>query len=186
MFNKKAKIYVDMDGVLVNFTLGFAKKFGYNYDELVRNWSPGEWHFEKILKISSGKFYDMLNDGGEEFWSNLPEYEYANDLWDFCNKLAPTYILSAPTQDPGCVKGKVEWLQKKLGKGFSNYILTRHKECCAGPNTYLIDDRDDNVTKFTEAGGVGICFPSYSNKMHGLKDQAFEAVKEKLKSYFLR
>lgn len=174
-------IYLDNDGVLANLIKGIAQLFGLNYESLLASWPLGEDKIEKVLGISRSAFYSKLDGAGEDFWENLELYPHAMELYEYCQSIAPTFILTKATLDPGCLSGKVKWFHKVFGRGFQKYIITAHKEHCAQKNRILVDDLESNIEKFTNNGGYGIIFPLVSNKRHSLRDKGFEIIKEELK-----
>lgn len=167
-----------MDGVLVDFIRGISSVF--DRKNLEETWTPGEWNAENILGISTNDFFGRIESQGYQFWMNLHPCPGAIDLFNYCNELAPTYILSSPTRDPNCLKGKMLWLQNYFGKNFRNFILTPKKEMCARLDKVLIDDNENNVESFRFNGGQGILYPSVVNKRHGEKNRAVEIVKSEL------
>lgn len=174
------KIFLDLDGVLVDFIQGAASLFGTDSDSLLRKWPPGVYEMEEALGISRTKFFATLEAAGEEFWVNLPPFPYARDFYDHCTNIAPTYILTAPTRDPKSLSGKMRWLQNWFGQGFRDYVITDKKEMCARDTHVLIDDRVSNVDKFREHGGQAIMWPARQNPRWAEAWRALELVTEEL------
>jgi hypothetical protein len=54
-----------------------------------------------------------------------------------------------------------EWLQKQV-------VVATEKRCCASRNALLIDDSEENVDLFREAGGEAILMPRPWNSLHKL------------------
>ncbi len=70
------------------------------------------------------------------------------------------FILTKPIEDPSCVAGKVEWIQRFLPNDMKDqYFIGAHKYLCAKEGTLLIDDNEDNINLFRNSGGSGILFP---------------------------
>lgn len=170
--------YLDLDGVLVNFVLGATKIFQVGYNELISRWEPGSYEMEKALGVSKKKFFNTLEEHGEEFWANLPIFPYALELYEHCESLGDVTILSAPTLDPSSASGKIRWLQRLFGRNFRDYILTGKKEKCANANSILIDDFSFNTEKFIERGGKAILFPTWFNSRHHLSKDPVNVIKE--------
>lgn len=173
-------IFVDLDGVLVRFVQGASPLFGTTEEELMPKWQLGCWEMCEPLGITRSQWYKVIDNAGEDFWANLPEYQWRDDLYDFCEKLAPTYILSAPTHEPACLSGKLRWLHKWKGEHFQNYVFTAMKERTARWDRILIDDKPSNVIKFREHGGKAILFPTHANDRYELRERAVEVVKNEL------
>jgi hypothetical protein len=58
--------------------------------------------------------------------------------------------------------------------------LTPHKEIFAMPGVALVDDRDDNVRKFRDAGGEAVLLPALHNSAHCLRRDPMLAVRQGL------
>lgn len=124
MINKKI-LYIDMDGVIVDFDSGINKlsqddkeKYIGRYDEtpgIFKLMRPVSGAIDAIKKLS--KYYDI-------------------------------FVLStAPWDNSGAWSDKVQWIKKYFGSGDSNIlykrlILTHHKDLSRGD--ILIDDRIKN------------------------------------------
>lgn len=177
---REVKIFLDLDGVVCNFLHGAASLFERDYDHLLANWPRGVYNTEEVIGVSKSQFFKKIKERGADFWANLPEYPYTREFYDHCVGLAPTYFLTRPTYDPGCLSGKLEWLHKWHGSGFTNYIMTTHKHLCAAPYHILIDDHVENVEKFIEHGGKAILWPTICNQRHDEANNAVEVVKQEL------
>jgi hypothetical protein len=159
-------ILVDLDGVLANFLYGALGAFGRV--DLYDNWPIGQWNISTVLGISTNDFWTRIMSFGHEFWEALPAYPWTMELWEILSTItndqgAQLAICTAPSRSSDCAKGKVMWMQKIFGKTFMDYVITQKKNLLAGPKTVLIDDREDNVIKFSAEGGVGILFPGRTN-----------------------
>lgn len=169
-----------MDGVLINFVKGASVIFKTTEAELYSRWPEGVWDMGEALGMTNNKFYRTIEKHGEEFWLTLEKYPWADELFDYCDKIAPAYILTTPTFDADCLSGKIKWMQKWKGRNFRRYILAAHKEVTARWDRLLIDDRDENCLKFRENGGSAIVFPGHNNSRYALKNQAMEIVKQEV------
>ena len=123
---KKKILYVDMDGVLVDFKSGIDKcskkvlsEYKDNEDEI-----PGIFGKMAPMKDAISSYLEL-------------------------SKIFDTYILStAPWKNETALTDKLRWVKKYLGEvAHKRLILTHHKNLNKGD--YLIDDRDKNgVTEF--------------------------------------
>ena len=128
----------------------------------------------------------------KEFWDSIPR-----DLWaevpcsreclrilTLCTSLVGTediFIATSPTKDPDCLAGKLEWIHDNLFCWLHRqYIITPRKWLCANPTTLLIDDCDENVKRFREAGGQAILVPRPWNTLHDLNTITY--LEEQLKA----
>jgi hypothetical protein len=91
----------------------------------------------------------------------------ADRLWEELKKFEPT-ILTSPTRHKSSVEGKKEWLEKNL-PGVP-YKIEQDKEKYAAPDAILIDDREKNIKKWEEKGGVGILHKSVPKTLVQLAD----------------
>ena len=176
------RIFIDMDGVLVDFVRGAVSTFGKEYDDLMTGWVPGVYNIEEIIGISKTQFFKKIDASGEDFWANLPPYPYAREFYEHCAAMAPTYILTAPTLHPTSFAGKICWLHNWFGTGFRDYVFTPKKEMCARDTHILIDDHVPNVEKFKEHGGHAILWPTWFNYRYAEAHKAVDVAKEELEA----
>lgn len=172
-------IYLDMDGVLVDFVDGCIDLF-FGSDSLKKtlmcNWvmdHGGVYDIERVFSrwigetITGDQFWKRIDGHSPSFWADLQTYPHTINLYNLCLNLAPTYIVSSPTRDPRSVQGKLKSIQRIFGPRFRQYFLGPHKHRMAMPGALLIDDSDFNCHEFTEAGGEAILFPQPWNAYHG-------------------
>ena len=163
--SSKSEIYVDMDGVLVDFFGAWTKLMG------VKNW-------KEIPDINVG--LEKIRNT-KDFWVNLEPTANANNLLGIIKTIKGSYkILSAPlADDPRVEPSKREWVEKHL-KAFppTEVIITSNKKQYAvqsdGTKNILIDDFGQNVAKWEGAGGIGF--------KH--KDHKFERTAKNLQQHF--
>ena len=119
----KKILYIDMDGVLVNFKSSFPH-------------IPND-----ILK----KYFENEDDIPGIF-SLMQPLEGAIDAYEKLSKKYDTYILStAPWDNPSAWSDKIIWVKKYLGSSaHKRLILSHNKNLNLGD--YLIDDRSKNGT----------------------------------------
>ena len=160
-----SEIYVDMDGVLVDFFGPWTKMMGVS-----------DWREIKDIDAALQKIRDT-----KDFWINLKPTANADNLLSIIKEIKGSYsILSAPmADDPRVEPSKKEWVEKNL-KAFppKEVIITAQKSKYAknsdGTPNILIDDFGQNVSKWEASGGVGF--------KH--KDHKFERTAQNLKKYF--
>jgi 5'(3')-deoxyribonucleotidase len=160
-----SEIYVDMDGVLVDFFGEWTKMMGVK-----------DWKQIKNVDAALQKIRDT-----EDFWLKLKPTPNADKLLGIIKDIKGEYnILSAPlANDDRAEPHKREWVKNNLS-AFppKKVIITTDKQAYAkqpdGTPNILIDDFGQNVSKWQSAGGVGF--------KH--KDHKFERTASSLKDYF--
>ena len=183
------RILLDMDEVLVDFIGGVCRLFGITRKELEEHWIPGEWDiFLPLCKaisrtMSSDEFWGKINERGETFWLGLDTMPWINELLKLVQSLTDDWhIVTSPSHLPCSYSGKVKWLKNWFGPDFDRFAITPHKEIFACKNVILVDDRQENVIRFREAGGEGILFPTQGNSLHKFTDNPLHYVTPVLES----
>ena len=147
--NSTPEVYVDMDGVLVDFFTEWAKLMKVKtYRDIPKRDIP------KALK----KIVNTPN-----FWEDLPALAGYKELLSTIKKLKGKYkILSSPlANDPNVDPGKREWVRRNLGFFKPEQVIIDHnKQKYAtqsdGTPNLLIDDFGKNVKAWQSAGGIAI------------------------------
>ena len=118
MGNNKKIVYVDMDGVLVDFQSAFSK-------------------FPKAILDE----YENDRDDIPGIFSKMEPLPGAIESFKVLTEYFETYVLStAPWDNPSAWSDKLLWIKNNLGEhAFKRLILTHHKNLNIGD--YLIDDR---------------------------------------------
>ena len=166
-------IFLDMDGVITDFTTAVLRLHGKT--KLMSTWPRGERDIPKVLGISRTKYWEMIDSQGAAFWHSLQPLPWFADLLALIREFGPMTILSAPSLSPASLEGKAHWLYehfpKVKGKRFTDFLFGTQKHLLAGKDRVLIDDSDENVERFRNAGGHAILFPQVWNANHGVHDQ---------------
>jgi hypothetical protein len=154
-------IFCDMDGVLVDFDKGYEELTGKSTQHANEQGKDGFWNLlKKSLEEKGLTEYD--------YWVNLPWMSDGQILWDYIKQYNP-YILTAPSIDPGSKQGKREWVQRLDGMKNIYFKPARFKQELSAKNRILIDDREDTINRWNEAGGIGILHTSAANTIDQLK-----------------
>jgi hypothetical protein len=162
----KNKIFLDMDGVLVDFfgqTVRLCKK-------------------KKIKDLTPDDIFNLMSsqDSIEKYFAQLPEFKSNNVLLNKIKKLngGHYYICSSPLQDDRedansernrffiqqSIFGKHAWVKNHLEPQPIKMCFSRDKWKDApavekdGTRNILIDDRQENVDAWNKAGGIAIKF----------------------------
>ena len=158
MKNNLPRIYLDMDGVLVDF----EKQLVDTVKMPISQW----------MKLDRKKRWDPVI-ARKDFWSTAPWNNEGKKLLQFVKKYNP-HILSAYVEhahDPNCIPGKAKWAMRNTGIPMSriNLVMRSQKQTYASPASILIDDYEKNTKEFTARGGIGIHHTSTSNTIRQLK-----------------
>ncbi len=137
----KYKLYCDMDGVLVDFEKG--------YEDLTKQNIRGQY-----IK-GDNDFWKPIKDAGYKFWSNLEWMSDGKQLWDYIKQYNPK-LLTAPSREESSRIGKQKWVNKHIPGTPIIFKKAEEKKDLATPTSVLIDDREDNIQKWIDAGGIGI------------------------------
>lgn len=172
-------IYLDLDGVIVNFSKGCEKIFpNYSKDHKPLN------DMVAHLEIAPYEFWKVIDSYGEEWWYNLEPESWAEELIDIIKFYDKDFtILTSPSRSHFAASGKILWLQKFFkSKKFSNYIITpaKNKKLLANKNAILIDDNDKNCEEFRSRLGYTILFPRIWNQNYLKEDDKLGHVRQQL------
>ena len=139
-------IYIDMDGVIADFSKRYKEKFRVTPEE-TRNNKEFNSYFDKF--ISDGEFstLDLMPD--------------ATELLNFVSELdTPKEILSstARPQNHGMIAPQKQmWLNKHNIHYKANFVPGKSlKYKYATSNSIIIDDTQSVIDDWNKAGGIGI------------------------------
>lgn len=170
-YSNKAKssqikeVLLDMDGVLCNFweaaIVAVCSELGISSRKAFTSWEYGNYSIEGHFQISRNKFWNIIHDRGESFWSGLqPCIAWKQLLFYLDARNVKLKICTKHSNHSACLAGKAAWIQAHLPIRLDDCHFTHEKERLATPHTLLIDDLEANCQKFSEAGGSAICVPS--------------------------
>lgn len=180
------QVFMDMDGVLVDFESGVLAYMNQVMQEANQNPSHpfyklakstakeiGGWDVEinrwHIARPDSSEqsfprnyrtrdFMYRLVEDDVELWANLGWERNGKKLWDYAKNIPGIEILSAPMAE-GSRKGKIKWVKRELGLDEELVNLSDTKEPFGthnGKQGLLIDDRDKYINEFIKGGGIAI------------------------------
>jgi len=169
MISNNYKIYVDMDGVLSDWEAQFKRYSGGisvdTYDSL----------------YGKKNRFKLVNKNSPDYYANMPWMKDGKLLYNFVNSFPNVEILShAP--DAKSKVGKQQWLKDK-GITFETNLVPNRKDKAkfATPDSILIDDREDVVSDFINAGGKAILHTNSIDTINRLKE--ILGIKEKHRIY---
>jgi hypothetical protein len=155
-------IYVDLDGVLVDFDKE-AERIGFPVEA-----------FEADNKVKARFWHNIgkMAHHGFEFWGVMDKMVDADILW---NRLMeadhPVEILSATGHVGNADAEKRKWVETHLGDVVVNLVRkSKDKATFASPKAILIDDREKSITPWVEAGGIGVLHVSADDTIRQLEE----------------
>lgn len=172
------KVFLDLDGVLVDFRRGICEAF--NRNDPSTNWT----FWENWEGITSGMVNAKCNN---YFWKYLNWTHDGQEIEQAVrNKFKDIYLLTTPMPNPGSGTGKLEWIKQYMPWIYDRVIFSSvgvSKSLFAKPDTLLIDDKDKNIAEFIAAGGHGILVPRPWNELHGWANETLQVVKNSLEEF---
>lgn len=160
------KIFVDLDGVIVDFSLPAMRKCGVAIRDESEYPNNCGWDLVRAINILRQKqnklpiddryFWNSLD---YKFWFTLKMYTASYSFLRFLEYKGEVYFATSPTLSTSCVAGKYAWVMKYLPDYRKKLFIGASKEAFASPDSLLIDDRDRNCERFEEAGGKAILVP---------------------------
>lgn len=194
MKNKISVVYVDLDGVLADFVKDALKLHGIEYEGKEPNLfnivdNKGVFDLENALGLTKNEFWKPINDLSENFWSNLKKTTESDRIMEEIEAKFPKekiFFLTSPCKDPGCYKGKMQWVEKYYPDYCRRTILTPHKYLLAQSDRLLIDDADHNVEKFKDYGGKTLLIPRSWNQACNFRYQSLSVFLDEFSEYECR
>lgn len=158
-------VFLDMDGVLVDFAHGVASLFGIEKSVVE---AVGDKANEAV-GLSLKEFWRCIESAGQAWWEDLPPYPWAQRLVSACERVGDVYVATSPPKT--CISagsGKMAWLKHNLPKVYSGrrFFIGTHKYLLAGPGRVLVDDDIRKHAAFANAGGQAVLFPRPWNAAH--------------------
>ena len=149
-------LYVDLDGVLVNFIDGWMDHY------FIMNRKPvTKWNFGEDYGLNRKDFYRSITSLPISFWSNLSPTPWATELMKvLVEELKPfeadkiMFLSHAVSED--CRVGKQLWVNKhfpNLGDSLITVSDSKLKSRFANQHSVLIDDKFENCVDFAKNGG---------------------------------
>jgi 5'(3')-deoxyribonucleotidase len=170
-----SRICLDVDGVLADFIKAAIRVHGLDEEFVRRQWNlyrdPRPWDMAEVIGCSTNAFWKPIHKAGEAFWEDLELLDHAKELYAACSDIAPTILLTSPSQHRSSHSGKSAWIQKHFGRSFRDYSISPRKDFCASPGVVLIDDSPEGCKLFAKGknGGWPILFPSIGNEKHDIQ-----------------
>lgn len=167
----KKRIFIDLDGVLADFIGGAAKFHGKDPSLVIR------YGIEECWGLTREQLWSPL---GYDFWVNLELTQEAHTIVSMCEEtvgVSNVCILTSPCHTPGCTDGKRSWVEKHFPQYSKQLLIGSAKHFCASSHSLLIDDSDDKITAFKEAGGRVFLFPRRWNSSRNVPFNSLDLLK---------
>lgn len=156
-------IYVDLDGVLVDFNKFAREVIGCNV---------ADFEADKQIKRLFWSRVNNRHKEGKPFFGAMDPLPDVFVLWDYVKKYDPI-ILSATGRTKNAGNEKRDWVKRHLGQRAADTALfvesAQDKAQYANRNSILIDDRTKAIQPWIDAGGIGIHHISASDSIQQLK-----------------
>lgn len=148
-------LYLDMDGVLADFNTAARRKLKASKEEAAMAAQQGRW--------PEAQWRQLIED--EHFYRNLPKMPKADQMVELAKKFRDNLgwrllVLTAiPSKNdvPEAFYDKIEWMTEYypgIRVHFGPYSKDKYQHC--NPGDILVDDRNDNVKSWAEAGGIPV------------------------------
>lgn len=176
-------VFLDMDGVLVNFVKGVCNALGKSYSHSCSGWPIDYTFWNEWPDVTFGMVNAACNT---KFWSQLEWMEDGHDiLRAVVNRFDPEqiYLVTQPMPNVESATGKWLWVKRNLPEYYSQMITTPAgvpKALLAKPDTLLIDDKDENIEDFRAAGGHAILIARPWNKLYMIAGQTVDSFKHSI------
>jgi hypothetical protein len=159
--------FLDQDGVLTDFHIA-AHAVHQRSWVYVEARAKGNYDLAGLFGLTSAQFWGPIDELGADFWGLMSKMPDADAIVALCvEKFGPENIavLTSPHQNSACFIGKLQWLEKNYPWLAARLIFAdaSTKKFLAGPGRIIIEDREDTVNEFNQAGGTGILIPRLWN-----------------------
>ena len=160
-----SRLYVDMDGVLVDFVKGAEHYFKIT---LAINNRQGVKGSEFVALWEGPKGWRQLKKDWPTFWMDLDPEPFSSQLLKIVLPHHPAVLTAIPKGWPSSVTGKRIWCQRHM-PGWGRHpheefhavdrsYKRRYAKQADGTPNLLIDDFDKNITEWQNAGGIGLLY----------------------------
>lgn len=163
-------VYLDCDGVFADFVTGILAALDYPFD------GHDSWPWGRVFDI-----FPLIGTNWAEasklctadFWAGLPwmsdGQRIRDEVW---KRFRPdeTMLLTKPMDHDDSYTGKAQWVTREMPELRHRLVPTHiaKSEFAFDWNCLLIDDSQENVDAFNNAGGAAILVPRPWNQNDGV------------------
>lgn len=192
------EVFLDLDDTLNRFSATAMKYVGCPID-IDRYIGEPQFRgdYDLVKRVNSYRpgreftIQEFWNAIPRDFWATTPLAAEAHAIIEACERLVGkenVIILTAPTKDPECLAGKLEWIHANLPAHYHRqYIITPRKQYNAAPGRLMVDDSDTNLDAWAARGGSYIRVPQPWNRGWELAEKGYrwEYMAERFEGYAL-
>lgn len=161
--SKKINVFLDMDGVLVDFDRGVLNQFKIDTKALNQRTQD----LTDTQKKQKSLMWVLIRKS-PKFWIDLEKHPGAIELWEKTKKYHPIILTAAPSTFKegselflGVAEHKSKWIENHFEMTDKDrFICTVSKKkplfMKEGAINILVDDRIKNIQEWEAAGGIGI------------------------------
>jgi 5'(3')-deoxyribonucleotidase len=172
----KPIILLDMDGVIVDFIGGIIRS--HDLKITPDDWSSFHWY--RSTGMTDAEFWKPTYHVG--WWHQLDEYQWSRNLFEDLRHDHRVIFCTASSQNANTPSEKVRWLRAHdyLTRESQDFQIGRNKWLNAKSGAILIDDCDEYVQEYRDAGGKAVLFPQPWNDNREYTDDRIGFVRGEL------
>jgi hypothetical protein len=181
--NPVRRVLIDLDDVCNLCTMHALKFMGCPVESHEYDKFPVECGYDivaaanKLVGEERFTVKTFWNGIPREFWATIPiseEFHWLLGVTEHFAGRENICLLTAPTIDPDCLAGKLEWIHAHMPRWMHRqFLVGPRKHFCATPDALLIDDSDNNVNKFRDWGGQALLVPRPWNSLHAVETKEY-------------
>lgn len=152
------RLYLDMDGVLMDFAAQ-AANWGVKDVPVYVHKSKHLWTVAEIAHDAALRPVMEF----QSFWTTMKPMADAKVLWRWCAPLNPSVLTATPANEERremCASSKLYSIRTHFDSGFTvpRFIacLRSEKAALSHPGAILVDDNPGNCAEWNAAGGTAI------------------------------
>ena len=160
-----SRLYVDMDGVLVDFVKGAEEYFKITF---ALNNRRGITPAQFVTLWEGPKGWRQLKKDWPTFWMDLDPEPSSSQLLKLVRPHHPAVLTAIPKGWPSSATGKRIWCRRHIpnwGRHPNEEFLAvdrsqkrQYAKQADGTPNLLIDDFDKNIAEWKSAGGIGLLY----------------------------